>query len=61
MKFGVNVATDSDCVSLSLGLCSLFTFGVGSLLLHRFDAPFKCTVDLKLQTLTTPSSNVLCS
>ena len=48
MKFGVKVATNSDCVSLSLGLCSLFTFGVGSLLLHRFDAPFKCTVDQKL-------------
>ena len=26
MKFCVNVATDSDCVRLSLGLCSLFTF-----------------------------------
>ena len=45
MKFGVNVATYSDCVCLSLGLCSLFTFGVVNLLLHRFDAPFKCTVD----------------
>ena len=45
MKFGVNVATDSDCVSLSLGLCNLFTLGVGSLFLHRFAAPFKCTVD----------------
>ena len=45
MKFGVNVATNSDCISLSLGLCSLFTFAVGSLLVHRFDALFKCTVD----------------
>ena len=45
MKFGVNVATSSDGVSLSLEFCSLFTFGVGSLLLHRFDGPFKCTVD----------------
>ena len=45
MKFGVNVATNSACVILSLGLCSLFIFGVESLLLHRFDAPFKCTVD----------------
>ena len=45
MKFGVNVATNSDCVSLILGLCSSFTFGVGRLLLHKFDAPFKCTVD----------------
>ena len=45
MKFGVNVATNSDCVSLSFGLCSLFTFGVGRLLLHRFDPLFKCTVD----------------
>ena len=34
MKFSVNVATNSDCVSLSLGLCSLFAFGVGSLLLE---------------------------
>ena len=61
MKFGVNIATNSDCVSLSLGLCSLFTFGIGSVLLHRSDAPFKCTVEKKLQTLTTPYSNVLCS
>ena len=61
MKFGVIVATNSDCVSLSLGLCSLFTFGVGSLLLQRFDALFKCTVDYKLQPLTTPYSNVPCS
>ena len=45
MKFRVKVATNSDCVGLSLGLCSLFTFGVGSLLLDRFDAPFICTVD----------------
>ena len=37
----ISVATNSDCVSLSLGPCSLFTFGVGSLLLHIFDAPFK--------------------
>ena len=34
MKFGVNVATNSDCVSLSLGLCSLFNFGVGTLLME---------------------------
>ena len=61
MKFRVNVATNGDCVSLSLGLCSLFTFGIGCVLLHRFDAPFKCTVEQKLQTLTTPSLNVLCS
>ena len=61
MKFLVNVATNSDCVSLSFGLCSLFTFGVGSLFLHKFDALFKCTVDQKLQMLTTPYSNVLCS
>ena len=61
MKLGVIVATNSDCVSLSLGLCSLFTFGVGRLLLHRFDTPFKCTVDQKLLTLITPYSNVLCN
>ena len=59
MKFRVNVATNSDYVSLSLGLFSLFTFGVGNLLLHRFYAPFKCTVDVKLQTCITPYSNVL--
>ena len=61
MKFGVNVATNSDCVSLSLGLCRLFTFGIGSLLLHRFDAPFKCTVDKILQMLITPYLNMLCN
>ena len=38
-------AESHEILSLSLGLCSLFTFGVGSILLHRFDAPFKCTVD----------------
>ena len=45
VTFGGIVAPNSDCVSLSLGLWSLFIFGVGSLLLHRFDAPFKCTVE----------------
>ena len=45
MRFGGIVAPNSGCLRLSLGLCSLFTFGVGSLLLHRFDGPFKCTVD----------------
>ena len=59
MKFGVNVDTYSVCVCLSLGLCSLFTFGVGNLLLHRIDAPFKCTVSETLQTLITPHLNVL--
>ena len=29
-----HVVTNSDCVSLSLGLCSLFTFGIGSLLME---------------------------
>ena len=61
MKFGVNIATNSDCVRLSLGLCSLFTFGVGSLLLHRSDTPFKCTVDKILQMLITPYLNMLCN
>ena len=28
------VLTNNDCVSLSLGLCSLFAFGVGSLLME---------------------------
>ena len=45
MRFLANVATKSDYVSLSLALCSLFTFGIGSLLLQRFDASFKCTVE----------------
>ena len=36
MQFCVNVATDSDYVSLSLGLCSWFIFGVVSILLLRF-------------------------
>ena len=59
MKFGVNVATYSVCVCLDLGRCSLFTFGMGNLLLHIYAAPFKCTVDEKLQLLITPYSNVL--
>ena len=48
MNFFVNVATNSGCVSLSLGLCSSFSFGVVSVLLSRFDAPFKCTVNKML-------------
>ena len=59
MKFGLNVANYSVCVCLILGLCNLFTFDMGNLLLHRFAVPFKCTVDETLQTLITPYSNVL--
>ena len=45
MKLGMLVAGSSGSLCISLGLYNLFIFGVGSLLLHRFDAPFKCTVD----------------
>ena len=45
MKFGGIVVTNSGCLSLTLRLCSSFTFGVVSVLLSRFDAPFKCTVN----------------
>ena len=61
MRFGWIVAPNSGCVRLNFGLCSAFSFGVVSVLLSRFDAPFKCTVNKTLQTLTTPYSNVLCS
>ena len=61
MKICVNIATTSDCVSLILGPCSLFSFGVGNLLVARFYVPFKCTGDKKLQTLITPYTNVLCN
>ena len=44
MRFGGIVAPNSGCLSLTLELCSSFSFGVVSVLLSRFDAPFKCTV-----------------
>ena len=45
MKLGGVVAPNSGCLSLTLGLCSSFSFGVVSVLLSRFEAPFKCTAD----------------
>ena len=48
MKFGGIVAPNSSCLSLTLGLCNSFSFGVMSVLLSRFDAPFKCTVNKTL-------------
>ena len=48
MRFGGIVAPDSGCLSLTLGLCSSFSFGVVSVLSSRFDAPFKCTVNKAL-------------
>ena len=48
MRFGVIVATKSGCLSLTLGPCSSFSFGVVSVLLSRFGALFKCTADKNL-------------
>ena len=48
MRFGGIVAPHSGCLSLTLGLCSSFSFGVVSVLLSKFDPPFKCTVDKNL-------------
>ena len=48
MKFGGIVAPNSGCLSLTLGPCSSFGFGVVSVLLSRFDVPFKCTVNKTL-------------
>ena len=48
MRFGRIVAPNSGCLSLTLELCSSFSFGVVSVLLSRFDAPFKCTVNKTL-------------
>ena len=45
MRFGGIVAPNSGCLSLTLGACSSFGFGVVSVLLSRFDAPFKYTAD----------------
>ena len=61
MRFGGIVAPNSGSLVLTLGLCSSFRFGVVSVLLSRFDSLFKCTVNKKLRTLTTPCSNVLCN
>ena len=48
MRFGGIVAPNSGCLILTLGLCSSFSFGVVSVLLSRFDATFKCTVNKTL-------------
>ena len=48
MRFGGIVAPNSACLSLTLGPCSSFSFGVVSVLLTRFDSLFKCTVNKKL-------------
>ena len=48
MRFGGIVAPNSDYLKLTLGHCSSFSFGVVSVLLSRFDAPFKCTADKNL-------------
>ena len=61
MRFGEIVVPNSGCLSLTLRPCSSFSFGVVSILLPRFPHPFKCTVDMKLQTLINPYSNVLCN
>ena len=45
MTFGGIVAPNSSCLSLTLGPCNSFRFDVVSVLLSRFDAPFKCTAD----------------
>ena len=45
MRFGGIVAPNSGYLSLTLGPCSSFGFGVVSVLFSRFDAPFKCTAD----------------
>ena len=48
MRFGGTVAPNTSCLSLTLGPCSSFSFGVVNVLLSRFDAPFKCTVNKTL-------------
>ena len=48
MGFGGIVAPNGGCLSLTLGLCSSFSFGMVSVLLSRFSGPFKCTVDKTL-------------
>ena len=46
--FGGIVAPKSGCLSLTLGPCSSFSFGVVSVLLSRFGSLFKCTADKNL-------------
>ena len=42
------VASKSGCLSLILGPCSSFSFGMVSVLLSRFGSLFKCTADKNL-------------
>ena len=48
MRLGGIVAPKSGCLSLILGPCSSFSFGVVSVLLSRFGSLFKCTADKNL-------------
>ena len=43
MRFVGLVAPKSGCLSITLGPCSSFSFGVVSVLLSRFGSLFKCT------------------
>ena len=45
IKFGGIVTPNSGYLSITLGPCSSFIFGVVSVLLSRNDTPFKCTAD----------------
>ena len=48
MRFGGIVAAKSGYLSLTLGSCSSFSFGVVCVLLSRFRSLFKCTADKNL-------------
>ena len=48
MRVGGIVAPNSGSLSLTLGPCSSFSFGVVSVLLSRLDSLFKCTVNKPL-------------
>ena len=48
MRFGGIVTPKSGCLSLTLGPCSSFSFGVVSVLLTRFGSLSKCTADKNL-------------
>ena len=48
MTFDGIVAPRNGCVSLTLGPCSSFSFGVVSVLLSRFGSLFKCTANKNL-------------
>ena len=48
MRFGEIVVPSSGYLSLTLGPCSSFSFGVVCVLLSRFDPPFKCTAEKNL-------------